>query len=199
MSPQTRPTGPLSDSGVSVVVEWAVEISVDYLLYGANIVISFTVIYLLTTTSTHMTRGQIGLLFSTIFMLLVSTLYVALNTAFILIQLPLFAINPPDIISSRTRIDIAVIYVQRLNFIACDLIAVWRAWILYPRNLVAKIVLILCMIGSFAGIFVRAGLGTEEALREVGDTGGPLEMLEQTLPLLITNLVSTSMIAYKAW
>ncbi|THU84582.1 hypothetical protein K435DRAFT_870122 [Dendrothele bispora CBS 962.96] len=195
MSPPTQQTGPLSDSDVSVVVNWAAATAVGYLFYGANIVISFTVIYLLITKSTRMTRGQIGLLFSTIFMLLVSTLFVSLTTACMLVQIPLAAINSPGIISSTTSISIVVIYVDRLNFIACDGIAVWRAWILYPLNLVAKIVLTLCMIGSLAGTFVNAGLETEEFLRDI--TGGPLEILEQALPLLITNLVSTSMIAYK--
>ncbi|THU93468.1 hypothetical protein K435DRAFT_799662 [Dendrothele bispora CBS 962.96] len=57
----------------------------------------------------------------------------------------------------------------------------------------------MCIIGSLAGIFVNAGFGTKAFLRDINDTGGPLEMLDQTLPLLITNLVSTSMIAYKAW
>ncbi|THU79754.1 GPP34-domain-containing protein [Dendrothele bispora CBS 962.96] len=197
MSPQTRQTGPLSDWSVTVVIVWVADMAVAYLFYGANIVISSTVIYLLTTTSTRMTRGRIGLLFSTIFMLLVSTVFVALNTAYIFVQIPLFAINPPDIISSTDGINIVTAYADRLNFLACDGIAVWRAWILYPHNLVAKIVLILCMIGSLAGTFVNAGLVTEEYLRDID--GGPLEMLEQVLPLLITNLVSTSMIAYKAW
>ncbi|THU93482.1 hypothetical protein K435DRAFT_861479 [Dendrothele bispora CBS 962.96] len=150
MSPQTQQIGPLSDPVISVIVDWAIETAVGFLFYGVNIVISFTVIYLLTTTSTRMTRGQLGLLFLTIFMLLVSTSFVSLNTAFMFVQIPLLAINPPDIISSVARIGIVVIYIQRLNFVACDGIAVWRAWILYPRNLVAKIVLILCMIGSLA-------------------------------------------------
>ncbi|THU84580.1 hypothetical protein K435DRAFT_806576 [Dendrothele bispora CBS 962.96] len=175
MSSQTQQTGPLSDPVISVIVNWAIGTALGYLVYGANIVISFTVIYLLTTTSTRMTRGQLGLLFSTIFMLLVSTLFVSLNTALMLLQIPLFAINPPDTISLRTM---------------------WRAWILYPRNLIAKIVLILCMIGSL-GTFVYIGLETEKTLRDIAV--GPLEMLEQILPLLTTNLVSTPMIAYKAW
>ncbi|THU92025.1 hypothetical protein K435DRAFT_800824 [Dendrothele bispora CBS 962.96] len=148
MLPQTQHTGPLSDLYILAVVEWVIETAVGYLFYSVNIVISFTVIYLLTTTSTRMTRGQLGLLFSTIFMLLVSTLFVSLNTAIMLAQIQLVAINPLVIISLKTSINIVAIYVDRLNFITCDGIAVWRAWILYPRNLVAKIVLILCMIGS---------------------------------------------------
>ncbi|THU93485.1 hypothetical protein K435DRAFT_861484 [Dendrothele bispora CBS 962.96] len=200
MSSQTQQTGPLSDWNVSVVVEWAIGTAVSYLFYGANIVISFTVIYLLITTSTRMTRGRLGLLFLTIFMLLVSTLSVSLNTAYIFIQIPLFTINPPDIIdidSLITSIGIVVLYVDRLNFIACDGIAVWRAWILYPHNLAAKIVLILCMIGSLAGSFVSAGLETEESLQDIA--AKQWGIFEWVLPLLITNLVSTSMIAYKTW
>ncbi|THU79757.1 hypothetical protein K435DRAFT_875105 [Dendrothele bispora CBS 962.96] len=199
MSSQTQQTGPLSDSVISVIVDWTVKMSVVYLFYGANIVISFTVIYLLTTTSTRMTRGRLGLLFSTIFMLLMSTLSVFLDTAFIVVQIPLIAINPPDVISSIRNIKIVGIYAARLNFLACDGIVVWRAWVLYPDNLVAKIVLIACIIGSLAGIFVSAGFGTDEFLRDIHNTGGPSEMSEQIPPLLITNLISTSMIAYRAW
>ncbi|THV06988.1 hypothetical protein K435DRAFT_848660 [Dendrothele bispora CBS 962.96] len=198
MSPQTPKSGPLSDSDVSIVVEWVLQTAVEFLLYGANIVISFTVIYLLTTTSTRMKRGQIGLLSLAIFMLSVSTLCVSLTTAFILLDIPLEAIDPPDTISLIKSVDIAHIYVNRLNFLTCDGIVVWRAWILYPRSLVAKTVLMMCIIGSLAGTFVNAGFETEQILRDIDDLGGPLELLEQTLPLLITNLVSTLMIAYKA-
>ncbi|THV06990.1 hypothetical protein K435DRAFT_960207 [Dendrothele bispora CBS 962.96] len=198
MSPQTPKFGPLSDSDVSIFVEWVLQTAVQYLLYGANIVISFTVIYLLTTTSTRMTRGQIGLLSLTIFMLSVSTISVSLTTVFILLEIPLNAINPPDTISLISNVEIAGIYMDRLNFLTCDGIVVWRAWILYPRNLVAKTVLIMCIMGSLAGAFVNVGFKTEETLRDIDDTGGPLEILELTLPLLITNLVSTLMIAYKA-
>ncbi|THU79755.1 hypothetical protein K435DRAFT_810448 [Dendrothele bispora CBS 962.96] len=167
-------TGPLSDLDVSVTVEWVVDIAVGYLFYGINSVISFTVIYLLTTTSTRMTRAQLGLLFLTIFMLLVSTLFMSLETAFILVQIPRMGINPParDIVLLINHIKMAYTYAASLNLVACDGITVWRAWILYPPNLGAKIVLILCMIGSIAGTFVNAGfVAAHEKSKEASNSG----------------------------
>ncbi|THU88027.1 hypothetical protein K435DRAFT_803834 [Dendrothele bispora CBS 962.96] len=36
----------------------------------------------------------------------------------------------------------------KIKFPHCNGIVVWRPWMLYPRSLVVKIVLVLCMIGS---------------------------------------------------
>ncbi|THU88029.1 hypothetical protein K435DRAFT_323792 [Dendrothele bispora CBS 962.96] len=199
MSSQTPQSGPLPDSIVSNVVGWAIEMATTFLLYGVNIAISFTAMYLLTMTSPRMTKARIGLLSLTIFMLLMSTLSVSLNMAFILLEIPLISAHPPDVMSLLTNIRVVGIYVDRLNFLTCDGIVVWRAWILYPRSLVVKLLLVLCMIGSLAGTFVNVGFTTVEFLRDINSTGGTLEMLEQTLPLLFTNLISTSIIGYKAW
>ncbi|THU90253.1 hypothetical protein K435DRAFT_802124 [Dendrothele bispora CBS 962.96] len=115
MSSQTQRTGPLSDSDVSIVARWFVETAISYLLYGVNVVISFTALYLLKSTSTRITRAQIGLFCLTILMLVMSTLSAFLTTAFILVEIPLNAINPPDVTSLLVDLNIVEIYAERLN------------------------------------------------------------------------------------
>jgi hypothetical protein len=49
------------------------------------------------------------------------------------------------------------------------------------------------------GLFVDAGISVTRFFRNVANLGRKGDALVMTLPLLITNIVATSLIGYKAW
>ncbi|KAJ7211428.1 hypothetical protein C8J57DRAFT_1399872 [Mycena rebaudengoi] len=80
-----------------------------------------------------------------------------------------------------------------------DAIVCWRAWVLYHNNLKVRLVLILCLLGSSAGATPHMTFGAlwlfgDEKLDPSGS-----HALIVVLPLLVINIVATSLMAYKMW
>jgi len=107
------------------------------------------------------------LLVITILMLLSSTVIVVIQMEFALVQLPINGMHPPepkDILPVLENMKIASTFLQRVNvrkmfcgieirtdvlqYLLSDGIVVWRTWILFPRSMIVKMVLSICMITS---------------------------------------------------
>ncbi|KAF5353818.1 hypothetical protein D9758_010570 [Tetrapyrgos nigripes] len=142
-----------------------------------------------------------------IIMMMISFASLVIDFEFSLVQIPSIGYNPPDpdwLARVMANLTIAGAFMERFNYLGSDGIVVWRAWVLFPRNLTVRIVLVLCMIGSTVGILVDAGRG---AVRVLGDPaaqgagqapGAPVEGLIMSVPLFVTNAIATVLIGYKA-
>ncbi|KAF5365210.1 hypothetical protein D9758_005460 [Tetrapyrgos nigripes] len=199
MSSTIQKSGPLLDTDLFSLREWVAERAISSLLYGIYATLSLTTVYLLLAKGLN-SKGRVGLMWLTTFMFLTSTLSVILGLEFILLQLPLDSFNPPDpdaIIQLTTNIEIALGFI----FVISDAIVVWRAWIMFPRNLLVKFVLTMCMLGSCAGAFTDEGFIIAEFLKDPDSNGagGKDGVSVMTAPLLFTNLVATLFIGYKTW
>ncbi|KAF5353821.1 hypothetical protein D9758_010575 [Tetrapyrgos nigripes] len=172
--------------------------------------------------------AQVALVIMAIAMLILSLMSLVLEFEYNVVQIPSIGYNPPDpdwLTRVMANITIAGAFMHRLNFLASDGIVVWRAWVLFPRNLTVRIVLVLCMIGSTGelkidvylsardgltnlnlkvGILVDAGRGAARVLEDPaaqGDgqaPGAPVGGLVMSLPLFITNVIATLLIGHKA-
>lgn len=112
-------------------------------------------------------RAKTALLFSTLLMLGSTTGLIIIRDALWIIQVPLFGFNPPDNWRVVARLFVAGWWLTRINvssflslsvcnqhsdLLQCiigDAIVVWRAWILWDRNVTARILLSFCIFCTF--------------------------------------------------
>ncbi|KAF9041703.1 hypothetical protein BDP27DRAFT_1409390 [Rhodocollybia butyracea] len=90
----------------------------------------------------------------------------------------------------------------RLNYLLSDGIVCWRAWSLYPRNRLAKGVLVLCMLGGLAACITSFAFGAEQVLKHKTPSNLSVTAISNIwfyLPLLFTNIVATLLVGVKFW
>ncbi|KAL1682648.1 hypothetical protein EV122DRAFT_203218 [Schizophyllum commune] len=87
----------------------------------------------------------------------------------------------------------------RVNFILCDFVVVWRAWIVWTGNKYVHGLLILCLVASIA-CSVADFVITYHAIQTL-DIYGPAEtrVLLDVVPLLVTNIVASVLVGIKVW
>ncbi|KAE9404185.1 hypothetical protein BT96DRAFT_989667 [Gymnopus androsaceus JB14] len=179
-------SGPLSDADLYALKEWVAETAVSFLLYGIYATFTLIAMYFILARSVN-SSSRFILLVVTVIMFLNSTALVILDLEYILVQIPLGGFNPANPVKAMqllSNIKIAGNFLERLNFLINDSIVVWRTWILYPHHRVVKLILkhlLAACYGNLATYFDAAS----------GD------LLD--LPLLFTNIIATSLVAYKAW
>ncbi|KAI0056952.1 hypothetical protein BV25DRAFT_1920589 [Artomyces pyxidatus] len=132
------------------------------------------------------------------------------------LQLPLFLrqlpseIDPTDAGTPwshrRTNIIAAVGAVSvRINYILSDAIVVWRALTLWGSNKQVFIILSIFMLGTTAAAGSDVGLSLAQLFNthNIAENQSPSKLGERSLilvgPTLGTNILATSLIAYKAW
>ncbi|THV03353.1 hypothetical protein K435DRAFT_962517 [Dendrothele bispora CBS 962.96] len=197
---------PLSDSDLYIVRIWILQTAVGFLLYGVYATLSIIGLFLLmskglSVSSSANAKPRLALFTLTVLMLAFSTTSLVVYTLFFLFQLETAAYDPPewDVIGLLKDLNVVGNFMDRMNYLISDGIVVWRAWIMFPHNTVARSVLAICMIGSFVGTFVDAGISSARFLRHFDDNGKKGDLLIIALPLIITNAVATGVIGWKAW
>ncbi|KAF5356685.1 hypothetical protein D9758_013756 [Tetrapyrgos nigripes] len=203
MSQAQQQSFPLASSDLYVMRAWILETAVQWLFYGVNGTLALAVFYVVFSQPQHPTRPQLILLVLVALMLILSMADMVLNLLYNLIQIPLEGYNATSladkIILQSGNMQIAVAMFSRINFVIGDGIVIWRAWILFPRNLIVKGMLTICILASLCGTFVDAGVAAARLLHQVADKGAKTRILVMVLPLLFTNTAATSLIGYKAW
>ncbi|KAH9052578.1 hypothetical protein EDB87DRAFT_1692111 [Lactarius vividus] len=109
-----------------------------------------------------------------------------------------------DHTSPHTWWDFFVVFfveatITRLMYILSDIVCAWRAVVLWNRDKRIIAILLLLILGTIAAAGCEVGLGDpvpSSGQRSFQSDVGPLIMVGPTLG---TNLVSTGLIAWKAW
>ncbi|KAJ7592339.1 hypothetical protein C8J56DRAFT_887042 [Mycena floridula] len=170
--PEVMQPGPLADSDISALKEILLEIAVEFILHGIYSALVMIALYKLWTKKTQSAARHI-LIAASISMFAASTTQISLDLAHYLIQLPVLGFNPPNVGRSLINMEIFIATMTRLNYLMGDSTVVWRAWVLWtnhPR---------FSNSPRFSSLIPRA--------------------LIVFLPLFLTNLISTLLIAYKVW
>ncbi|THU79918.1 hypothetical protein K435DRAFT_874938 [Dendrothele bispora CBS 962.96] len=200
-------------SGVNTEVinqagQLAIMLAIVFMVYGLYLSGALFSIHILLSRGILKSRARLTLFVITIIQLLASTAYVLL-----MLMGDAYPLATAKKIDSDWSVHVEVFVVRfavandclaRMNFLLSDGIVVWRAWVLFPSNLFVRIVLVLCMLASSVFIFLDSGLDAKRDLDYSetlsGKVHGPAALtLFMSLPLLVTNVTATSLIAYKAW
>ncbi|KAI5824288.1 hypothetical protein K523DRAFT_356961 [Schizophyllum commune Tattone D] len=165
---------------------------VDFLLYGVQSA-------LFVAAFVAMARQETRTLFmkAAVFSLLLSSSVVAVaNIVFYLVQTPSFGYDLDRIYNLLLALNIVTDVFPRFNFVVSDAIVAWRAWVLWPDDRWIKSVLILCVLGSLAGVTIECVWTAQDVM---GENSVRLRALMVTMPLLVTNVVATTLVAAKVW
>ncbi|KAH9032256.1 hypothetical protein EDB85DRAFT_2289811 [Lactarius pseudohatsudake] len=182
-------------------------------VYGVYIVLYITSVHVLLSKSGFtLSRPRMFMLGTTTFMFvlgIIALVLLALETSLGFQQMQLF-LDPTagNVWSSyRTNVIIAVgATITRLMYILSDVICAWRAVVLWNRDIRIIAILLLFILGTTAAAGCDLGLSlvplfspthhTVEDESNVKSGERALIMIDSTLG---TNLVSTGLIAWKAW
>ncbi|KAL1704146.1 hypothetical protein EV121DRAFT_206480 [Schizophyllum commune] len=137
---------PLAPDDVSIVQFIIMQTGVDFLFYGMRIqaalfIAASSMLARQENRSRIVTAAIVGLFLS-------STIAVAVDVSFYVIQMPAFGAAPIDLVGLLTRMNIVIGVAFRFNYIVSDAIVVWRAWVLWPDSRLARALLLFCMTGS---------------------------------------------------
>ena len=106
--------------------------------------------------------------------------------------------------------------ISQRQYFASDIVVVHRAWVLWPRNRLARCIIASCLSASLraslallprnpvcslepeVGVIVDCVLVIRYG-RESGLSPPPAETLVKTVPLLITNLATTLLVGIRFW
>ncbi|THU96300.1 hypothetical protein K435DRAFT_797447 [Dendrothele bispora CBS 962.96] len=134
-------------------------------------------------------------------MLLAALSSLVLRTEDMMIQIPSMGYNPlPDLGKNLTGLEIGLNLMNRVTYVIGDIVVVWRAWVLFPQRLPAKIALSICLMGSFVGVFWDTGLLIKRVMKSPYDIpGGEKNVILLAVPLIFTNFTATTLIGFKAW
>ncbi|THU87663.1 hypothetical protein K435DRAFT_867052 [Dendrothele bispora CBS 962.96] len=199
---QTQTSLPLSDSDLLVVKQWAFDAALGFLLLGVQVTLSIAVLCVFVAQNFPLSKSRLALSFVTIMMFFFSLSSLVMVIEDIIRQIPSNGYNPPDsgeIIALRTELEIGIDFMNRLSYVMGDMVVVWRAWVLFPQGLPAKVALSICLMGSFVGTSLDIGLLTKGLLENPSYSGNKTETMILIVPLIFTNFTATTLIGFKTW
>ncbi|KAJ7578237.1 hypothetical protein C8J56DRAFT_1031114, partial [Mycena floridula] len=201
MSEAMQP-GPLADSDISGLKKILIEIAVQLLLHGIYSALVIIVLYKLWTNKAQLAADHI-LIAAVIIMFITTTTQIFMSPAFYLIELLTLGFDPPNIERPVISMNIIRNTMTRLNYLIGDSIVVWRAWVLWTKHPRVRMLLCICLSGTFVGVTVDFaftilfGLSQFSGSPRFSPTGSRTLIL--TSPLFLTNIISTLVIAYQVW
>ncbi|KAI4521642.1 cytochrome P450 [Schizophyllum commune Loenen D] len=87
----------------------------------------------------------------------------------------------------------------RINLLLSDIIVVWRAWVLWPASLWARLIMAVALLGSIGGVIVSSILLFLAKLTDVAFLDWLNTSPILTVPLFFTNIVACVMVGIKVW
>ncbi|KAF5388890.1 hypothetical protein D9757_005030 [Collybiopsis confluens] len=192
-------SGPLTSAEIFSLKDGLVVIGCQYVFWGIYCALAVGTGYLLIVQGLHMRSRKV--LLALICVMFVSS--TSISVIRIVFQLKLIDVygpvpyDPSELIIRLTSVSNCL---ERLNYVLSDTIVVWRAWLFYQRNRKIKIALVTVMACSAVAAIIDGAFTVVEEVNANGlalPTGADTLIL--TLPLLITNIFATSLIAYQAW
>lgn len=199
MSSSDFQCGPLPEAGIIGLRNNFLEVVCGSLVYGIYATLAMESTYILVDRGLKGSRPRQAMLAATLVMFAGATALSGMDITGFVIQTPTLGPAPYDPTRIFRRLAIAELPIERINFFFSDSIVVWRAWILWPGNAKVRAVLTTCLLASLAGSIVEGTLGVRQYLHGSLVGTNALEGLILLLPLLATNICSTSLVACKAW
>ncbi|THV03637.1 hypothetical protein K435DRAFT_962348 [Dendrothele bispora CBS 962.96] len=197
---QTQASLPLSDGDILMFKTWFLEIALTSLLLGVQGTLSIAVLCIFVTQGIPLSKAKLALSFVTFMMFLASFSSLVMMIEGFMLQIPFEGYNPRSSISLMRRLNIGNNSMSRLSYDTIgDIVVVWRAWVLFPQRLPAKIALSICLMGSFVGVFLETGLLVKRVIKNPDTRGGDASVMMVAVPLILTNFTATTLIGFKAW
>ncbi|TRM69058.1 hypothetical protein BD626DRAFT_562863 [Schizophyllum amplum] len=187
---------PLAPSDVHDLQIMIMRTGVELLLYGVQMALFVAALSVLMRRKDRprLTIAAIACLS------LFSTIAVVIDVTFLLVR---FAAMYRTTVSSFTEklklLDVGLAVSFRSNYFISDAVVVWRAWVLWPNNRMAKGVLVGCICGSAVGVIIECVWTLKLDVDIFGYFSFPIYRLMLIMPLLLTNVAATILIGVRFW
>ncbi|KAJ7719971.1 hypothetical protein B0H14DRAFT_2642823 [Mycena olivaceomarginata] len=170
------------------------QITFEALSYGVFAVVGTITVFHIARRGLRKSLGRQTLMAITMIMVLGATVHLGLHLASIVLGLT------PDVVPRSTFqiLNIVQVSIRRLIYFLSDVVVVWRAWAIWSKSLMIRIVLSICLFATFATsltLYAFNILSIEQGRHYQDITQNFLG----TFCLLLTNFVATGLIGYKLW
>ncbi|KAL1726307.1 hypothetical protein EV714DRAFT_219591 [Schizophyllum commune] len=187
---------PLAAASVELVQWTAITVGVQMALYGVHTALFFISLSVLF----HHSPNNLALRAAT------TTIFICASVAFVgtvpfyLIQLSFFR-GAPSASALRTGDDIMVsnIVAQRVMLFVADLVAAWRAWVVWMRDTRVAWLLAACMLGVVVCSAGEVTLYIQSKVSGDDNFGQPVRIIFSIVPGLVANLVCTVLVGWRTW
>ncbi|KAH8813783.1 hypothetical protein DL96DRAFT_1716088 [Flagelloscypha sp. PMI_526] len=199
MTPDENAT--LSFLGERVLVHMA-QATVAFTMYGAYLLVFIVSARILLRPSNTHARTRILLALSTL-LLASMTLRFASWCSFLVIQMKGLFVNGslplgqrrPGVKARLTKFDIILYFGRSINLIVSDLIAIWRAWVLYRLWGWSRATMAVVSILNAAGLDAAIGAGSNK----ISSHTFAVVISTSSFVSCATNLLASGFIGVKAW
>ncbi|KAK7455843.1 hypothetical protein VKT23_010879 [Stygiomarasmius scandens] len=187
----------LSDSDVAVFRDMFIKIAVRGAAYGISVILGAVSAYILIRQGVRGSRSRLLLLAILFVMFLCSTGIIIVNmiSSLASIQSAGQTFYDPTPVSLKTYFALTVF--SRINYSLSDGVVVWRAYILFQRRSVFRLILILSLLVCWAGAVIDCIFTIVAGI--TGNDLSPNRTLVLLLPMLFTNFVATVLISWRTW
>ncbi|KAL1729575.1 hypothetical protein EV714DRAFT_284892 [Schizophyllum commune] len=185
---------PLNAHDVSTLKITLMRTGVDLLFYGVQAPLFVVAMVVLA----YREKRRPFIPFAVTSLFLSSTIGVVVGSSFYILQLPAaFHTRSLDNAGVLRACNVVLAVADRYNYVMSDAIVVWRALVLWKDCIAVKWALWTCICSSILGAITECVFALQAAFRgQVESTGHGLVLV---IPLLLTNLVATSLIAVQFW
>lgn len=207
MTPSEAQT--VQDIGISLLID-VVTLTCLTFLYGTFTILASVALYIIRRNGLG-TRSNLTMFLLTILMFALSTVYWGTFVAEVTREISDILIrNPAEPLDNKIQAngswsfsvpDVIGILTSMTIYVVGDMIVVWRAWTLWNDNRKLMIVPMCLLASTLAVVITACGLRIRLAYGdvEVIDVIGTRMQQTSWALSLATNMVATSLIAYKAW
>ncbi|KAK7464879.1 hypothetical protein VKT23_006088 [Stygiomarasmius scandens] len=187
----------LSDDQIAAFRTIFTKIAVRGTAYGISVILVGLSAYILLGQGVRGSKSRSILLAVLLLMFLCSTGIFVANMVYSLAMIP--TVGQEDIVPSPIVLKsyYALTIFSRINYSLSDSVVVWRAFILFQRRSLCRVILVLSLLVCWAGALIDCIFALV-----IGVTGGvlsPNRMLVLLLPMLFTNFLATLFIGWRTW
>ncbi|KAL1710202.1 hypothetical protein EV121DRAFT_275761 [Schizophyllum commune] len=185
---------PLNAHDISTLKITLMRTGVDLLFYGVQAPLFVVAMVVLA----YREKRRPFIPFAVTSLFLSSTIGVVVGLSFYTLQLPAaFHTRSLDNAGVLKAFNVVLAVADKYNYVMSDAIVVWRALVLWKDCVAVKWALWSCICSSILGAITECVFALQAAFRgQVESTGHGLVLV---IPLLLTNLMATSLIAVQFW
>ncbi|KAL1719344.1 hypothetical protein EV715DRAFT_290318 [Schizophyllum commune] len=193
------PTG-LPTHSTASIKEQIKAISVEMAILGFHGALFLMSAYLLVLKGLRTSLARRYLLLMTTLMFTISIASVVCATDFYARSIDNYSLDDlPVDRALMLRESLTSNFGLRINLLLSDIIVVWRAWVLWPDTLWARLIMAVALFGSVGGVIVSSIFLFLAKLTDVAFLDWLNTSPILTVPLFFTNIVACVMVAIKVW
>ncbi|THU84319.1 hypothetical protein K435DRAFT_843712 [Dendrothele bispora CBS 962.96] len=187
----------LTDAQVTYFHDVFLKIAVRGIAYGISVILGGVSIFTLLRQGLHGSKSRLLLISILFIMFLCSTGIIVVTIISSLADVRSVGQTPYDDTALQLKTYIVTAVLSRINYFLSDGVVIWRAFVLFPRRSIFRLILILSLLVCWAAAIIDC------VFVIIAGVTGVLQpqsrYLVLLLPMLFTNFLATLLITWRTW